>query len=149
MDEETPPTAICVGCRSLRATCSCQDLLAVFTKTNQSLAEMQLLDRLAGLTLTTLIQQQITEYVHRMCQGVFDRSHLAMLEHWLDTIVLSWLTRIYDDRSDGVRAEELVAHFKVKLTSYLYEKYASGIIEQFFNIIIGKFKKTNKQQRFC
>lgn len=139
MEEETDsaPT-VCVGCGSPQSTCSCQELLTVFTKTNRSLAEMQLLDRLAGLTLTTLIQEQITEYVQRKCHGVFDASHLAALEHWLETIVLSWLTRIYDDQS-GERADHMVAHFRVKLSSYLYEKYASTIIEQFFNIIIGKF----------
>lgn len=136
MEEETS-SSICVGCGSAQTSCTCQKLLAVFTKTNRSLAEMQLLDRLAGLTLTTLIQEQITDHVQRKCRGVFDTSHLASLERWLDTIVLSWLKRIYEE--SGERADHLVAHFKVKLSSYLYEKYASTIIEQFFNIIIGEW----------
>lgn len=138
-DTESLPNN-CVGCGSPQSSCSCQELLRVFTKTNRSLAEMQLLDRLAGLTLTSLIQEQMTEYVHRKCRGEFDVSHLASLDHWLKTNVLSWLTRIYDDENDGERTtDDLVAHFKVKLSSYMYEKYASKIIEQFFNIIIGKY----------
>lgn len=116
--------------------CSCQDLLKAFNKTNRSLAEMNLLDRLAGFTLTTLIQEQITSHVHRVCRGVFDKSHLNELDRWLDTIVLNWLSQIYD-QSTNKQAPKLVDNFRVKLSSFMYEKYASTIIDQFFNIIIG------------
>lgn len=61
---------------------------------------------------------------------------------WLDTIVLNWLTRIYNQGSSRLdqsrpKAYDVLKDFRVKLEYYLYQTYADNIIEQFFNIIIG------------
>ena len=41
---------------------------------------MGLLDRLAGFTLTSLIQDRIYTHVRETCQGIFDKSHMQELE---------------------------------------------------------------------
>lgn len=51
-----------------------------FNKTNLYLANMNLLDRLAGYTLTNLIQEQITNHVQETCNGIFEMSHIKNLE---------------------------------------------------------------------
>lgn len=63
---------------------------------------------------------------------------------WLDTIVLKWLTRIYNQGSLKIeynkeRTREVLKDFRIKLEYYLYETYAHIIIDQFFNIIIGNY----------
>lgn len=110
---------------------------------------MNLLDRLAGYTLTTLIQERITTHVQDTCKGIFDKYHIKSLENWLDTVVLNWLTRIYSKDGATTPIQEdpetsvVVKDFKVKLGYYLYETYANTIIEQFFNIIIGNLYSSN------
>lgn len=131
----------CKGCDRLSDNCRCPELVGVFNKTNAYLTEMNLLDRLAGHTLTTLIQDRITVHVHNQCSGQFDVSHTKSLEVWLEQNALNWLTYIYNNGSltlTAIGAQKIVDGFKVKLSYYLYETYANTIIEQFFNIIIGK-----------
>lgn len=70
----------CSGCGKESDKCRCQELLHAFNKTNQYLADMNLLDRLAGNTLTHLIQHRIKHHVQETCKGVFDRSHFGVLE---------------------------------------------------------------------
>lgn len=134
---------VCNGCEKTSESCRCQSLVSAFNKTNQYLAELNLLDQLAGDTLTLLIQERITTHVHDTCKGIFDVSHIKGLEKWLKTIVLNWLTRIYNHGSLEIsktdkKTQDGVQVFQVKLTYFLYETYAKTIIEQFFNIIIGK-----------
>lgn len=155
--------AKCNGCENSSEHCRCQDLVCAFNKTNQFLANMSLLDRLSGYTLTNLIQERITLHVRETCEGIFDASHIENLEkvssfvsptgmipkmyyrffQWLDSIVLSWLTRIFNQGSLKISANDsqittTIADFKVKLGYYLFETYANIIIDQFFNIIIGE-----------
>lgn len=64
---------------------------------------------------------------------------------WLDTVVLNWLTRIYNQGSlkidaHNARVKDVLKEFRVKLEYYLYETYAHIIIDQFFTVIIGKHK---------
>lgn len=59
--------------------CRCQDLVGAFNKTNQYLSNMKLLDRLAGFTLTDLIQERITAHVQEKCNGIFEMSHIENL----------------------------------------------------------------------
>lgn len=134
----------CNGCERLTDNCRCPELVHVFNTTNVYLKEMNLLDRLAGHTLTTLIQDRITVHVHNQCKGLFDVSHKIFLKVWLEQNALNWLTHIYNMGSLHITAAEtqkIVNGFKVKLSYYLYETYANTIIDQFFNIIIGKQKK--------
>lgn len=67
---------------------------------------------------------------------------------WLDTVVLNWLTRIYNQGSlkidaHNARVKDVLKEFRVKLEYYLYETYAHIIIDQFFTVIIGKRTKNS------
>lgn len=70
----------CKGCDKFSDHCRCQDLVCAFNKTNQHLSSMKLLDRLAGHTLTFLIQEQISMHIQDTCKSVFDTSHIKNLE---------------------------------------------------------------------
>lgn len=131
----------CNGCESLSTKCQCQELVNAFTETNLCLNRMGLLDRISGFTLTNLIQDQVTKHIHEKCRGNFDTAHLKTLETWLDTIVVEWLTRIYNHGSskldpNNTKICDSINYFKMKLKYFLFEKYANTIIDQFFNIII-------------
>lgn len=66
----------CNGCSKETDNCRCQELVHAFNKTNQYLYNMDLLDRLAGFTLTNLIQERINTHVQDTCKGIFDVSHI-------------------------------------------------------------------------
>lgn len=70
----------CSGCGFLDAKCQCQELVNAFTQTNLFLNQMGLLDRIAGYTLTDLIQDQITIHIQEKCRGNFDSSHIKSLD---------------------------------------------------------------------
>lgn len=60
---------------------------------------------------------------------------------WLDSVVLNWLTRIYNQGSlkieaQNARVKDVLKEFRIKLEYYLYETYAHIIIDQFFTVII-------------
>lgn len=59
--------------------CLCDDLIVDFNRTNQYLYTMDLLDRLAGFTLTNLIQERIDTHVQDTCRGSLDTSHIKDL----------------------------------------------------------------------
>lgn len=69
----------CNGCNKETDSCRCQELVCGFNKTNQYLYDMDLLDRLAGFTLTNLIQERIDTHVQDTCKGVLDTSHIKGL----------------------------------------------------------------------
>lgn len=113
----------------------------MFHETNRKLIELELLERLVGNVLTSLIYIRIKDHVTQVCDRSFDVSQLVPLENWLETVVLSWLTRIYSGGSsksmslnESVRAT--ILKFKQKLSHYLYETYTKIRIDQLFNIII-------------
>ncbi|KAH8413693.1 hypothetical protein KR222_004108 [Zaprionus bogoriensis] len=130
----------CPGCNLDLDQCCCQKLIEIVNSTNIKLLEMQLIDRLAGSGLTTLIKLKIKEHINDTCLGVFDRSHLKQLESWINDIVISWLIRIFTEwKPKDVLQEkdsEFVQTFKVKLTYFMYETFAQSVISQFFSIII-------------
>lgn len=70
----------CNGCEREQDSCRCQELVCAFNKTNESLSNLGLLDRLAGHTLTSLIQDRICTFVKDKCSGNFEKSHFAFLE---------------------------------------------------------------------
>ncbi|CAD7078540.1 unnamed protein product [Hermetia illucens] len=131
----------CNGCGKETERCRCQELVCAFNTTNKHLYKMHLLDKLAGYTLTNLIQERITAHVEETCKGVFDASHIKNLQKWLDTIVINWLTRIFNRGSSKISegdgyTHNVIENFRIKLSYFLYETYAKLIIDQFFNIII-------------
>lgn len=69
--------------------------------------------------------------------------YLVFLQ-WLETVVMSWLIRIYSGGfsktvalSDEVR--NAINKFKQKLSHFLYETYTRIRIDHLFNIIIGTY----------
>lgn len=79
IDDELMDEVKCNGCNKETDNCRCQELVCAFNKTNQYLSDMNLLDRLAGYTLTNLIQERINTHVQDTCKGIFDMSHIDNL----------------------------------------------------------------------
>ncbi|XP_049877743.1 anaphase-promoting complex subunit 2 [Pectinophora gossypiella] len=132
---------MCSGCWNEYSDCNCAYIVKVFHDTNRKLMELQLLERLAGQVLTNFIQMRIESHIQKLCTGTFDVSHISFLEKWLDTIVMSWLTRIYCAGSskpppDDKNIQNSITKFKQKLSYYLYHSYTRLRIDQLFNIII-------------
>ncbi|KAI5643127.1 cullin family domain-containing protein [Phthorimaea operculella] len=132
---------MCSGCWNEYSECNCAYIVKVFHDTNRKLMELQLLERLTGQVLTNFIQMRIEAHIQKLCTGTFDVSHIAFLEKWLETTVMSWLTRIYCAGSskpppDDRNIQNSIAKFKQKLSYYLYHSYTSLRIDQLFNIII-------------
>ncbi|XP_053963904.1 anaphase-promoting complex subunit 2 [Anastrepha ludens] len=121
--------------------CQCESLDMTIDKTNKALQEMELLDGIAGQSLTTLVQKCIQDHIKVTCHGIFDKSFLMQLETWLDETVINWLKKIFSYTCTNSEAKDsntinIIKGFKVKLTYFLYENVALSIIEQFFSIII-------------
>lgn len=140
-DDDMEEKQDCQGCECTILRCQCQDIVNAFTETNLCLTRMSLLDRISGHALTNLIQDKISSHIIEKCRGNFDSPHLKNLETWLETIVMQWLIRIYNNGSSKVdtantKISESINYFKLKLKYFLYEKYANKIIDEFFNIII-------------
>ncbi|KAL6425217.1 hypothetical protein ACFW04_009458 [Cataglyphis niger] len=113
----------------------------MFHETNRKLIELKLLERLVGNVLTSLIHIRIENHVIQTCDKTFDVSQLIPLEEWLETVVMSWLIRIYsggfsktETLSDEIR--NAINKFKQKLSHFLYETYTRIRINHLFNIII-------------
>ncbi|XP_045776606.1 anaphase-promoting complex subunit 2 [Maniola jurtina] len=131
----------CSGCQNEYSDCNCAYIVKIFHSTNSKLVELTLLERLTGQVLTNFIQQRIEQHIKKLCNGTFDVSHIGFLENWLDTTVMSWLTRIYCAGSSKATSVDknilhAVAEFKQKLSYYLYHNYTKLRIDQLFNIII-------------
>jgi anaphase-promoting complex subunit 2 len=96
---------------------------------------MALLEPLIGQALTNLIYNYIQLHIQKICKDSFDTSHLEALEKWLQSVVISWLKKIYVYDST-TKPECLIDEFDQKLISYLYNTYTKIRIDQLFNIII-------------
>ncbi|XP_054275023.1 anaphase-promoting complex subunit 2 isoform X2 [Macrosteles quadrilineatus] len=126
----------CEGCGVEVELCNCKSILEIFNDTNRKLIELDLLERLAGEVLTSLIHKRIENHVQETCKGSFDTSHITSLENWLDTVVMGWLTKIYWSSDAIQNVDASLAKFRQKLKHLLYETYTRTRIEQLFNIII-------------
>ncbi|XP_012523576.2 anaphase-promoting complex subunit 2 isoform X2 [Monomorium pharaonis] len=131
----------CTGCDQEMGNCRCQMIVYMFHETNRKLIELELLERLVGNVLTSLIHIRIENYVIQTCDKTFDVSQLNLLENWLETVVMNWLMRVYSGGfsktvalSNEVR--DAINKFKHKLSHFLYETYTNIRIDHLFNIII-------------
>lgn len=71
----------CGGCNQNIERCQCQMIVYMFHETNRKLIELELLERLVGNVLTSLIHVRIKSHVSRSCDQVFDISQLIPLEN--------------------------------------------------------------------
>ncbi|KAK9499694.1 hypothetical protein O3M35_002696 [Rhynocoris fuscipes] len=126
----------CGGCSSEVELCRCESIIEDFHTTNRILIQLELLERLAGEVVTSLIHKQIEAHVQVTCKGSFDISFISSLESWLDSVVVGWLTRLYSSGPESPSTREKLDTFKRKLRHLLYETYTKTRIDQLFNIII-------------
>lgn len=61
--------------------CRCQMIVYMFHETNRKLIELELLERLVGNVLTSLIHIRIENHVIQTCDKTFDVSQLSPLEN--------------------------------------------------------------------
>ncbi|CAH1389815.1 unnamed protein product [Nezara viridula] len=125
----------CGGCYEIEQ-CRCDAIINDFHTTNRILIQLELLERLAGEVLTSLIHKQIENHVQETCKGSFNQSFISPLEKWLDTVVVGWLTRLYSSGPESPTLKEKLNVFKQKLKHLLYETYTRLRIDQLFTIII-------------
>ena len=71
----------CGGCNKELDSCRCQMIVYMFHETNRKLNELELLERLVGNVLTSLIHIRIEDHVNRSCKRPFHISQLAPLEN--------------------------------------------------------------------
>lgn len=138
----------CHICEADSIGCKCSAVLKAFQETNRKLLELGIMERLCGPTIAHLVEEKIESLTAEMCQGML-RSNSRLLENWLEKVVLEWLRRIYQfeaeysTESEGIAVdkEALLVTFntyKHRLEHFLCETYARIIVDQFFDIIIGK-----------
>ncbi|XP_050072708.1 anaphase-promoting complex subunit 2 [Anopheles maculipalpis] len=121
--------------------CQCQAIADAFTSTNRYLSMMGILEEFSGYTLNQLILERIDAKVNETKEN-YATSHMEQLERWLNTVVMQWLTRIYNKGSLQINPEQTslqrnIAKMQRKLLFYTYDKYANMIVDQFFQIIIN------------
>lgn len=142
-------TLKCDGCDKEREDCQCESMMRVFNTTNRYLNDMDLLTRLAGRTITEVIQEKIEGHIRETCQGSSDVSHINRLEIWLKQHIFHWLPQMYENRSTGIVDEsESIENLTGRFMYHLYETYSHSIINEFFNIIIGKCKLNDYVKQF-
>ncbi|XP_011163041.2 anaphase-promoting complex subunit 2 isoform X2 [Solenopsis invicta] len=141
LSQESMGEIQCTGCDQEMKNCRCQMIVYMFHETNRKLIELELLERLVGNVLTSLIHIRIESHVIQTCDKTFDVSQLSLLENWLETVVMNWLIRVYSGGfsktvalSDEIR--DAINKFKHKLSHFLYETYTNIRIDHLFNIII-------------
>lgn len=83
----------CAGCNKELNSCKCQDIVCTFHEINCKLIELELLERLVGNVLTSLIYIRIKDHVIQVCDRSFDVSQLAPLEN-VSTININKLNKI-------------------------------------------------------
>lgn len=99
------------------------------------------MQRNIGFITCRCIATGVTSTIEISSEIVIDCLFVCLFQ-WLDTVVLNWLTRIYNQGSlkiepHNARVKDVLKEFRIKLEYYLYETYAHIIIDQFFTVIIG------------
>ncbi|KAK6627062.1 hypothetical protein RUM44_009539 [Polyplax serrata] len=138
IDDSNEVVVQCCGCDNTLENCICQEIRRVFSDVNHKLMEYDLLERIAGDVLTSLIHERIENHVQETCKGNFFVSYIDPLEMWLKTVVVGWLTHIYGGNSSVIpeESQRTIAKFEQKLFHLLYETYTQTRIEELFLIII-------------
>ncbi|BES98851.1 anaphase-promoting complex, subunit [Nesidiocoris tenuis] len=126
----------CNGCVELAEDCKCDQIIASFHFVNRILIKLELLERLAGDVLTSLMHKQIESHVQDTCESCYTMCFIEPLEKWLNSVVVGWLNHLYSTAPECPETQSKLITFKRKLNHLLYETYTMSRIDQLFNIII-------------
>ncbi|XP_072014527.1 anaphase-promoting complex subunit 2-like [Amphiura filiformis] len=133
----------CPGCSREKEGCQCKEILRTFHQTNAKLFDLDLLERICGEPVTTIIHDRIKHHVDQTCKGEFETSFLEPHEKWLEHKVVGWLNLVFcgPDSSRGTAnsrstSKTCIAQWKDRLQYFFYQTYARLRIQELFNIIV-------------
>ncbi|KAK7008348.1 Anaphase-promoting complex subunit 2 [Halocaridina rubra] len=132
----------CGGCNAAADACHCQAITNTFNQVNRQLFELDLLERLAGDIISSLLLTVITQHVTTTCRDSFDQSRIHQLEKWVENVVVGWLEVVYcGGRGHLSSADESIQRMVSDNLTHtymtaLYHTYTTTRIDQLFNIVI-------------
>lgn len=134
--DESINTERCAGCEEKQDKCKCTEFMQTFHTINRKLDKLNLLSKVAGSCITTIVHRTTKQHIEYTCRGNVETSFLESLEKWLDKKVLGWLDLVWcSDQMSPTQLQSL-KEFKDTLRQYMYENYARTLIDQLFSIII-------------
>ncbi|XP_042881814.1 anaphase-promoting complex subunit 2-like [Penaeus japonicus] len=141
-EEVTDEPVPCGGCGGATDACHCQAITNTFCQVNKQLLELDLLERLAGDIISSLLLAVITDHVSTTCRDSYDQSCINQLEKWVENVVVGWLELVYcggrGQRSSADTAIQTMVSNNLNQTymTALYHTYTTTRIDQLFNIVI-------------
>ncbi|XP_076046085.1 anaphase promoting complex subunit morula [Oratosquilla oratoria] len=142
VEESTEDQLKCGGCEEALDACQCATISDIFNQVNRHLIELELLERLAGDIISSLLLSTINEHVINTCRDSYDQSRIGQLEKWVEGVVVGWLELVYcGGRGQLCMADEAVQsmianNLSETYITALYHTYTTTRIEQLFNIVI-------------
>jgi len=122
---------MCPGCGRTIEACSCQSIQEKFSKINQILRDLNLLEDMVGDTIMLVSRVFIERRVNNIGKSNYSCSYLSELTSWVNDVVKSWLIDIY-----GPNDEEKLKHLNQELDRFLKDAYAEVRVSHMFEIII-------------
>ncbi|XP_064089361.1 anaphase-promoting complex subunit 2-like [Macrobrachium nipponense] len=141
-DESTDEVIQCGGCDAATDACHCQAITNTFCQVNRQLLELDLLERLAGDIISSLLLAVINQHVTATCRDSYDQSRINQLEKWVENVVVGWLEMVYCGGRGQLQSAEPEIQNMVSnnlnhtYMSALYHTYTTTRIDQLFNIVI-------------
>ncbi|XP_071521652.1 anaphase-promoting complex subunit 2 [Panulirus ornatus] len=141
-DEATDEGLQCGGCDAASDACHCQAITNTFCQVNRQLLELDLLERLAGDIVSSLLLSIITDHVTATCRNSYDQSRINQLEKWVENVVIGWLEVVYCGGRGQLPSADMAVQTMVAnnlnqtYMTALYHTYTTTRIDQLFNIVI-------------
>ncbi|KAG7175880.1 Anaphase-promoting complex subunit 2-like [Homarus americanus] len=141
-DETTDEAMQCGGCDAATDACHCQAITNTFCQVNRQLLELDLLERLAGDIISSLLLSVITDHVSATCRDSYDQSRISQLEKWVENVVIGWLEVVYCggrgqlSSADSAIQTMVANNLNQTYMTALYHTYTTTRIDQLFNIVI-------------
>lgn len=135
-------TMQCGGCNAPKEECHCQAITNTFLQVNRQLMELELMERLAGDIISSLLLSIINQHVTTTCRDSYDQSRIASLEKWVETVVVGWLEVVYCggrgqlSTADSAIQTMVANNLNQTYMTALYQTYTTTRIDQLFNIVI-------------
>ncbi|XP_069956279.1 anaphase-promoting complex subunit 2 isoform X2 [Cherax quadricarinatus] len=141
-DEGADEVVKCGGCDAPTDACHCHAITNTFSQVNKQLLELDLLERLAGDIISSLLLTVITDHVTATCRDSYDQSRISQLEKWVESVVIGWLEVVYCggrgqlSSADSVVQTMVANNLNQTYMTALYHTYTTTRIDQLFNIVI-------------